>query len=228
MLPKPLAWPVQRARELAASASVTLSAARDTLPLSFSPRAQSDVDTLVSQLSGVLRTNARLLPPDRDAYAFSAVASMGAYLGVVVGSELEYLRATEDRSAEVRVHRIAGFYGAPAVGVGVRVSTTSFSGQPGEHGERSEHAERGERGAVAARLGIAMGAMGVSRMAIATLGPDGDRRGRDTGVTAGLGAGLPGGLELYVVEDRVHARHPLTDAQAARLEEALAGGEAAK
>lgn len=225
MLPKALAWPIQRARELAASASVTVRAARDTLPLAFSPRAQSDVDTLVSQLGGVLRTNARLLPPDRDAYAFSAVASMGAYLGVVVGSEVEYLRATEDRSAEVRVHRIAGFYGAPAVGVGVRVSTTSFSGQPGEHGERSEH---GERAAVAARLGIAMGAMGVSRMAIATLGPDGDRRGRDTGVTAGLGAGLPGGLELYVVEDRVHVRHPLTDAQAARLEEALAGGEAAK
>lgn len=225
MLPKPLAWPVQRARELAASASVTLSAARDTLPLAFSPRAQSDVDTLVSQLSGVLRTNARLLPPDRDAYAFSAVASMGAYLGVVVGSELEYLRATEDRSAEVRVHRIAGFYGAPAVGAGVRVGTASFSGEPGAHGER---AANGERAAVAARLGIAMGAMGVSRMAIATLGPDGDRRGHDTGVTAGLGAGLPGGLELYVVEDRVHARHPLTDAQAARLEEALAGGEAAK
>jgi hypothetical protein len=220
MLPKPLAWPVQRARELAASAAVTLSAARDTLPLSFSPRAQSDVDTLVSQLGSVLRTNAPLLPPDRDAYAFSAVASMGAYLGVVVGSEVEYLRATEGRSAEVRVHRIAGFYGAPAVGAGVRVSTASFSGHPG--------GERGERGAVAARLGIAMGAMGVSRMAIATLGPNGDRRGHDTGVTAGLGAGLPGGLELYVVEDRVHAQHTLTDAQAARLEDALAGGRAAK
>lgn len=218
MLPKALAWPVQRARELAASAATTLSAARDTLPLAFSP-APSDVDTLVSRLGDVLRTNARLLPPDRDAYTFSAVASLGAYLGVLVGSEVEYLRATEDHSAEVRVHRIAGFYGAPAVGAGVRVSTASFSGQPGA---------RGERGAVAARLGLAMGAMGVSRTAIATLGPDGDRRGHDTGVTAGLGAGLPGGLEVSVVEDRVHARHTLTDAQVARLEDALSGGEAAR